>query len=260
MSYDDPAGYEAYMGRWSVRLAPAFIDFAGLSDGQALLDVGCGTGVLTAALCHRFPNASVIGIDPSAAYVDHARRRRAARNVTYEVGDGMALAYPDDAFDACLSLLVLQAFPDRLRAVGEMRRVTRAGGTVAGAVWDFGEGMPLFSHLRNAVGQVAPDGAAGPVSRVPFALRREVGALWRDAGLIDITETHLQVTGEYRDFDDFWRTILGGGTPTTAYVAALGEAQRRQVAALMRSAILGSRPDGPFSLSARAWAVKGTVP
>jgi len=127
----DPAGYEIFMARWTERLAGPFLEFTGIGPGQRVLDVGCGTGVITAAADR---GATTIGLDPSAPYLDFARRQRARNNASYELGDGNHIAHPDGAFDAAVSTFALDVIPDAAPVVTEMRRVTRPGGTVTASL------------------------------------------------------------------------------------------------------------------------------
>ena len=74
-SVHNAAGYEQLMGRWSKKLAPLFIDFAGLANGEMILDVGCGTGSLTFALTKFADLAAISAIDYSPVFVEAANRR-----------------------------------------------------------------------------------------------------------------------------------------------------------------------------------------
>jgi ubiquinone/menaquinone biosynthesis C-methylase UbiE len=74
MAYSNPEAYETFMGRWSSRLAPLFVDFVGVTDGQHVLDVGCGTGSLTRTLLASGQAIRVAGVDPVADYVSFARQ------------------------------------------------------------------------------------------------------------------------------------------------------------------------------------------
>ena len=127
----DATAYETIMGRWSLRLAGPFLAFAGVGPGQRVLDVGCGTGVTTAAAADL--GATVVGIDPSTPYLDHARRHRSRPGATFEQGDARAMAHADASFDAAVSTLVLDVVPDVVPdpapIAREMRRVVRPART-----------------------------------------------------------------------------------------------------------------------------------
>ena len=66
----DPAAYEVYMGRWTRRLATPFLEFVGVRSGHRVLDVGCGTGIITAAAADL--GATVVGLDPAEPYLEFA--------------------------------------------------------------------------------------------------------------------------------------------------------------------------------------------
>ena len=129
MSYTNPGAYDRFMGRWSTRLAPSFIGFAGVRDGQRILDVGSGTGSLSRALLA--VGAKVVGVDPVVDYVSFAKEAVRDARVEFKVGVAEALPFPEESFDAALGLLILQDLTEASRAVREMARVTRRGGTVA---------------------------------------------------------------------------------------------------------------------------------
>lgn len=152
--------YERYIGRWSQRLAPRFMEFAGVVDGDRVLDVGSGTGSLALAVAAATRRSEVVGIEPSAPFVDYARTRTPDPRVRFEVGDAQSLPYADASFDKSLALLVINLIPDAPRAAAEMRRVTRPGGRMAGCVWDYGGGMTMLRAFWDAV--VALDPAAEP--------------------------------------------------------------------------------------------------
>ena len=145
------------MGRWSRALAPLLVHFAGVRDRDAVLDVGSGTGALTAAVAAVAPSSRIVGIDPSAAFVAFAQARHPRRLVQFEVGDAQQLPVADGSFDRTLSLLILNFIPDPEKALKEMVRVTRLGGTVAAAVWDYGEGMEMLRVFWDEAIAVRPD-------------------------------------------------------------------------------------------------------
>ncbi len=264
--YTDPEAYDRYMGRWSARLAPLFIRFAAIGDGQRVLDVGCGTGVLGLAVTTLMNNAQVVGIDPVPPYVAYARKRTTDSSVRFEVGSAEALSFGDASFDTCMALLVLQEFPDAPHAVAEMRRVTRPGGRVAACQWDFRTGMPMLSVFWDAVEAVNPGTVAArraakqETGKRAYQDEDELAALWTAGGLVEVYTTSLDIPMNFASFEDFWSPFLSGATPTTAYAPTLPAEARLALAEHLREKLLGGRPDGPFTLEARALAVRGTVP
>ena len=132
----DGGGYELQMGRWSRRLAPKFIEFAGVTLAESVLDVGCGTGSLYSTLAKNPGIQRIHGLDYSESYIAHAKSENSGSRIEFQVGDACALPFADGEFDHSLSMLVLQFIPQAEKAIGEMRRVTRPGGTVAAATWD----------------------------------------------------------------------------------------------------------------------------
>ena len=150
--------YERSMGRWSARLAEAMLDALALPAGAAVLDAGCGTGALSAAISRRDGAARITGVDLSEAFLASARVRVPAGR--FMVGDVTRLDLPDDAFDAALSLLVLQFVSDRAAAVAELARVVKPGGLVAAAMWDFTGGFAFLRAFVDTVAATEPEGEA----------------------------------------------------------------------------------------------------
>ncbi|MDX2313405.1 MAG: class I SAM-dependent methyltransferase, partial [Gammaproteobacteria bacterium] len=139
--------YDYLMGRWSQLMAPLLIQFAEVQNGDTVLDVGCGTGSLTAALLNAGPTVRVTGIDGSEAFVEIGRGKLDDVRATFEQGDAQSLPFDDDTFDKCMSLLVMNFIPDGSKAAKEMKRVTKAGGTITAAVWDYSDGMQMLRHM-----------------------------------------------------------------------------------------------------------------
>jgi ubiquinone/menaquinone biosynthesis C-methylase UbiE len=258
MSYANPAGYERFMGRWSARLAPTFLRFAGIKDLQHVLDVGCGTGVLSRALIASAGRIKVTGVDPSTDYLAFAARCVPADRARFQIANAEALQFADGAFDAALALLVLQDFDEPKRAVREMVRVTRRDGVIAACIWDFEHGLPMLSLLRQAAGTLAPDEAPDR-SGARHASRQDLEALWRETALHDIVTETFEISMAFASFDDYWQPVLGRSTPTSAFVATVDQRTRGALARLVRQKIGGLGPDGSFVLPARAFAVRGVV-
>jgi SAM-dependent methyltransferase len=258
----DGAAYERFLGRWSKRLARSFADFARLPEDGRALDVGCGTGSLALALAKRAGSGQVAGIDIAAPYIEFARSRPAAAAIDFAVADASGLPYADRSFTAALAQLSLNFVPDAARAVREMRRVVRPGGMVTAAVWDFRGGL-VFQRLfwDTAAGLDAAAGAArDKLFSSPLALPEGLPLLWRETGLTAVEHGSITIRMDFADFADYWEPLLGGQGPVGSYVAALSPERRRLIEERVRGAFLSGAPDGPRSLTATAWAVRGVVP
>jgi SAM-dependent methyltransferase len=261
-SAHDADSYDQMMGRWSRRLAPLFIEHAGVAAGERLLEVGCGTGSLTFTLARTVAFAELTAIDYADVYVAAARARNQDPRIRIEQGDAAALPFPDAHFDRALSLLVLHFVGDPAAAVAQMRRVTRPGGVVAAAVWDSGGGMiaqRMFWDTAAMLDPAAVEQRGRAMSKAvvgPGGLAR----LFSAAGLVDVDERSLLVRMDHADFAAYWEPLLRGEGPMGGYVAGLGEAERTRLERHLRAAYLAGAPDGPRSFAAVAWSCRGVVP
>ncbi|PPQ35303.1 class I SAM-dependent methyltransferase [Rhodopila globiformis] len=249
--------YERVMGQWSRRLAPLLIRFGGLADGDRVVDVGCGTGSLTFTAPQVANVAAVAGIDQAEVYVAHARARNTDPRITIQQADARALPFADAAFDRAFSMLVLQFIPDAARAVAEMRRVVRPGGTVAAAVWDAYGGMLRTRLIWDTAAMLDP--AFEPPLFRSLSAPGELVTTWREAGLVDVEETDLVIRMEFADFDDYWTSSTAEG-PMFQFVSGLPDSARAALAERVRRAYCANRPDGPRSFASVAWACRGRVP
>jgi SAM-dependent methyltransferase len=258
--FAESAAYDRFMGRWSRQLAPLFVTFVGVADGQDVLDVGSGTGVLALAVAAAAPKARVVGIDPAAPYVAFAQKQAAGRSVRFEVGDAQQMTFADRRFDRVVSLLVMNFIPDPAKALREMTRVTRPGGTIAAAVWDYGDGMRMLRVFWDEAVALDPSIAKRDERHMPLCRSGELAALWRAQGLQQVVEQPLSFDMRFPSFDDYWQPFLGGQGPAGAYAARLAEPARAALRDRLRQRLLEGRADGPLVMPARVWAVKGVVP
>mgnify|MGYP001604948947 FL=1 len=258
----DGDGYEISMGRWSRRLADHFIDFAGSTDGEDVVDVGSGTGSLSFTLAARAPNSTIKGIDFSAPYVAFAQRKTTQPRLSFETGDACAMPYADKSFDRVLSLLVLHYVREPKKAIAEMRRVARPGATVAATVWDARGGFVGNRIFFDTAAALDP-GAEKNRTRYythPMTRPGELAAAWHEAGLADVREGYLTIRMEFADFADYWAPMTGKDGPLAAYVNSLETAPRERFRTALNAAYCGGEADGPRSFAASAWAVRGTAP
>jgi SAM-dependent methyltransferase len=258
----DASQYEQMMGRFSRVLARQFIGFAGLRDGEAVIDVGCGTGNLTFELLAAAKDLAVTAVDYSPIFLAAARAKPGADAVRFEQGDAAALPMGDASFDRALSLLVLHFVPESARALAEMRRVVRPGGTVAAAVWDMRGGYYAQRMFWDTAACLLPSGEAARAKAYsrPLTGPGEMRQAFIAAGLADVVETALTIRMEYACFDEYWAPIAGGEGPIGAYVTQLEPEDRAVIGAAVKLAYEGGAADGPRSFAASAWACRASVP
>lgn len=258
--FGDAQAYERFMGRWSSQLAPLLVRFAALSRSGRVLDVGSGTGALAFSLAKSFPELQILGIDPAAEYVAYANSRNPyPGRAAFETGDAQSLRYPGGSFHHSLSLLVINFIPDRAKALAELIRVTRPGGSVSAAVWDYAGGMRMLRHFWDAVISVDPAAAPLDESRMPLCRSGELADLWKQAGLVEVSATALEFDMKFTSFADYWDPFLLGQGPAGAYLRAAARHRDAIRSELKRRLRLDS-DDQPFTLAARAWAARGIVP
>jgi SAM-dependent methyltransferase len=240
--------YDNFMGRYSRVLAPAFADFAGIESGQTAVDVGCGSGVLTAELVRRLGPEAVAAADPSPL-VEAAAARVPGADV--RTAPAEALPWADSSFDVALAQLVIHFLDDRVAGLVEMRRVVRPGGMVAACTWNFPK-MRLVGTFWKAARSVM---SSAPSESLEMESLDELAELGRGAGLEDVVVVPLEVSARYESFDELWESFQRGVGPAGDFCASLSPDQREAVRDEYRR-LIGHPTDG-FTLGAEAWAVRG---
>jgi SAM-dependent methyltransferase len=245
----DADAYDRFMGRYSVLLAPLFADFAAVSTGQQVLDVGCGPGALTADLVGRFGPAAVSAVDPSESFVAAVQERHPG--VSVRRASAEELPFPDDAFDAALAQLVVHFMADPVVGLAEMARVTRPQGVVAACVWDLAGGQGPVSLFWEAARELDPD--VEDESQLAGTRDGQVAQLLGAAGVNEIEETTLSMSVEHPSFEDWWQPFTLGVGPAGAYAAGLDATRQARLRELCSEML----PPPPFTVTARAWAARG---
>ncbi|MET0916894.1 MAG: methyltransferase domain-containing protein [Burkholderiales bacterium] len=251
--------YERYVGRWSHLVANEFLAWLNLPSSLRWLEIGCGTGALTAAIVEKCLPSRLIGIDPSEGFLARARARLGTK-ATFHAADALAIPARDAEADVVVSGLVLNFVPDTALAVAEMRRAAVPGGTIAAYVWDYAGKMELMRHFWDAA--VALNPAVRELDegvRFPLCQPKALEAMFRNANLAAIEVVPIDVPTRFRDFDDYWSPFLGGQGPAPSYAVSLDEASRDRLRDRIR-ARLPRQADGSIPLVARAWAIRSRVP
>jgi SAM-dependent methyltransferase len=251
VSFDVGAdSYGRFMGRYSEPLAAEFVALAGVMEGQHALDVGCGTGALTAELVARLGTGAVSAVDPSGSFVDAARSRLPAVDIRRAAAE--RLPFPDGSFDCALAQLVVHFMKDPVAGLREMARVVRHGGLVAACVWDHAGGAgPLAVFWRAALDL---DPHAHDESGLAGARDGHLAELFAAAGLRQIESTVLTVRVGFASFDEWWEPFTLGVGPAGDYVGRLDVTRRDALRA--RCGELLPR-EMPIEIVASAWTALG---
>ena len=258
--FDDGDAYDRYMGRWSRAIGQKFLEWLDPPANQIWLDVGCGTGVFTKLALDQSAPDTIIGVDPSPAQVEHARRTVRAPQVEFREGSAIDLPFETGTFDVVASALAIHFFPDRPQAFREMLRVTRSGGIVAGYTWRKSATIidAPYGPLARAVIEVAGDVMSSPV--VPEAMPEGLRAALVKESYAEIDVTTIEATQTFRDFEDYWTSQTGTFPhPVAKSVAALSDHDRTRLRDILRTAVPADA-DGTITCSACATAFKARKP
>lgn len=249
--------YEPYVGRWSRLVAPEFIRWLAAPEHGQWLDVGCGTGALSQAILELANPKKLKGIDRSESYVEFSRNSVNDPRADFEVANAQTLPFGRGIFEVVVSGLVLNFVPQPQQMLAEMARVVCKGGIVALYVWDYAAKMQMMRHFWNAVTALDPSARdLDEGRRFPICNPDPLKDLFQNAGLLHVEVHPIDISTDFKNFDDYWTPFLGGQGPAPGYAMSLIEEQR----ARLRQRIYNSLPfalDGTIPLTARAWAVRG---
>jgi ubiquinone/menaquinone biosynthesis C-methylase UbiE len=255
--FTDGDAYERMMGRWSRAAGEIFLDWLKLPPGLRWADIGCGTGAFTQLLLERCAPRAVRAVDPSADQIGFARTTPAAETVDFQVGDAQALPFGNGEFDAAGMALVITFISDPAKALAEMKRVVKPGGTIATYVWDFTNGGSPQQPLREAI-------EAHGVTVVHMqghenSRREALDRIFQAAALDDLATRMIEIDVVYPDFDSYWESQTALANTTVQYLRTMTAAEVEQVKAHLREHLPKDR-SGRIAYKGRASAAKGRVP
>ncbi len=254
--------YQEFMGRWSTLLTPLLLNLAEVPDSGRVLDIGSGTGALAFPIARSTPQSLVVGIDPSREYLAHAKTNNSfPERVSFAVADAQQLNFQSGTFQSSLSLLALTFVPDPEKSLREARRVTTPGAHISAAVWDYGAGMRMLRVFWDAAASIDANAEGKDEKHMPLCRAGELAQLWKEGALRNIRDEALDITMPFESFSDYWDPFLLGQGPAGAYLRGLlcaDDVNALRTEVLRRLPVVGENV--PFSLPARAWSVRGTVP
>lgn len=249
--------YEQYMGRWSRKVAPLFVDWLAPPQGKNWIDIGCGTGQLSLQIASKCNPNHHIGIDHTEGFLTLAKKN--VPNAEFRAGDAQSIDLPNDAVDYAVSGLLLNFVPDKAKALSEMVRIVRPEGVVALYVWDYAGQMQIMRYFFDAARLIDPKSSAFDAGiNAPICRPKALAAAFSAAGLSHVETTPIDIAAAFIDFQDYWKPFLGGTGSAPKYCMSLDEDTRNKIRDAVR-AKLPTGPDGEILLAVRAWAVKGVV-
>lgn len=249
--------YEHFMGRWSRKLAHEFVHWLDCDAGLHWLDLGCGTGALTAAILEAAQPRTVVACDPSAPFIDFARQHIRDQRASFVMAGASNFPVQTGGYDVAASLLALNFFPDAAAAVKRMASTAAPGGTVTACVWDYSGGMQFLRYFWDAAVDVAPDAAElDEGRRFPICSLDNLMLLFAASALVDVRCEPLEIATVFSNIEDYWTPLLGGTGPAPAFLSSLSADKQRGLRARLDAA-LPRGVDDRINLRARAWAVRG---
>ena len=192
--------------------APRVTELAGLKPGMRVLDVACGTGVLSLVAAELvMPDGSVVGLDLNPGMLDVAMRK--APHIDWHEAPAEAIPFDDATFDAVVSQFGLMFFQDKALAIREMLRVLRPAGNLAIAVWDSLENVTGYGAVTRLLSRLFGDSVAESL-RAPYSLGdvQNLSSLFSDAGIPDIKITTLEGKARYPSIRYWMEADIRGWT------------------------------------------------
>jgi ubiquinone/menaquinone biosynthesis C-methylase UbiE len=255
--FTDGAAYDRLMAPWSRAVGKQFLEWLALPPGLRWLDVGCGTGAFTEFVLEQANPRDVSAVDPADEQIAYARTKPAAKRANFRLAEAQTLPFADGAFDVAAMALVITFVPDPAKALAEMKRVVKPGGTIGTYVWDFlGKGNTQ-QPLREAV-----EAMGIPVLPTPGHIHSRLKSLrtiFTAAGLDAVSVRPIEIEISYANFDEYWTAQTGFANTVVQHMRKMTEAQVEELKAHLRVRLPRDK-SGRIVYKAWANAAKGRVP
>jgi ubiquinone/menaquinone biosynthesis C-methylase UbiE len=237
-------------------LAPRLVELSGIKPGDQVLDVACGTGVVSRVAAERVgATGGVVGLDFSPAMIAVAREIRQPLGPAIEwlEANALAMPLPDNSFDVVLCQQGLQQIPDRVTALREIHRVLKPGGRFAACVWSRIEANPGMNALVEALGRHVSSEAAN-YRRAPFALSDpdRLRAVFVEAGFEDVQIQTLTEIAGFATSDELVDGQLRATPLSTTTAGAISDDVRDAIASDVRAALEHYQDGDRFKLPIQA--------
>jgi len=261
--WTDGVLYENYTGRWSRLIADKFIDWLEVKHAHfnSCIDMGCGTGALSEALLANGVCTSLTCLDRSPDYLSFVKQRILSSGVEFVTDDVQNTSLATGAYSLVVSGLVVNFVDSPEKMLREMRRLGRSGGVLGLYIWDFADGMEPIRKFWDAAHKCKAPGVnefdAG--IRFPICQRDNLLQSVIEAGWLKPKVAPIEIDARFKNFNDYWIPFLSGQGTGPAFAVSLTDEMREEVRKTLMSLVTDS-PDEPFTLRARAWAVKGIAP
>ena len=251
--------YDKFMGRWSRQVATQFIKWIGPEPHLSWLDVGCGTGTLAETVNKNCSPSLIIGADPLKSSIEAAKLQPENKGVEFQIGDAQNLPFDHAKFDFVISGLMIKFVKDKVRAIREMKRVTRAGGMIALYDWDMDSNMNTTRHFWDAVATIIPERIESPQARkTPMTEIGSIASLFELAGIKEIEQCIISFTTQFQDLDDYWVPITKNSQNVGRFYKTMTGEEREAVYQQIEKT-LPFNSNGSISFESRAVAIKGKI-